>query len=70
MSSVPENMLTNEDRRITAALGEAIRDALRVHKREGNPVAVWRDGRVVEIPPEDIVIPHALSEGSNQGQSE
>ena len=36
------------------ALGLAIREALLQHKRAGNPVAVWRDERVVWIQPEDI----------------
>jgi hypothetical protein len=33
-----------------------VQDALRAHKRAGRPIVVWRDGRVVEIPPEEIVI--------------
>ena len=35
----------------------AVNDALRMHKRLGNPIAAWRDGKVVIIPPEEIVIP-------------
>ena len=34
----------------------AVRHALRMHKRAGNPIAVWRDGRVVIIPPEEILV--------------
>ena len=37
-------------------MGRAIRDALVQHKRAGNPVAVWRDGQVVWIQPEDIPV--------------
>ena len=40
----------------------AVREALLMHKRIGNPVAVWKDGRVVIIPPEEIVIPPNDSE--------
>lgn len=40
--------------RILRALQQAVREALLDHKRAGNPVAVWRDGRVVWIPPEEI----------------
>jgi len=40
--------------RILETLGQAVREALQGHKRAGNPVAVWRDGRVVWILPEDI----------------
>lgn len=42
---------------IERALARAVREALIDHKRAGNPVAAWRDGQVVEIQPEDIVIP-------------
>lgn len=34
----------------------AVREALLFHKRIGNPVAVWRDGKVVWIPPEEIPV--------------
>ena len=34
----------------------AVRHALRMHKRAGNPIAVWRNGRVVIIPPEEILV--------------
>ena len=33
-----------------------LRAALLDHKRAGNPVAVWRDGQVVWIAPEDIPV--------------
>lgn len=39
---------------IEAALVRAVRDALLHHKRAGNPVAVWRNGRVEWVRPEDI----------------
>lgn len=32
--------------KIEAALRAAVREALALHKRAGNPVAVWRDGKV------------------------
>ncbi len=40
--------------RVEAALRGAVRRALSDHKRAGNPIAVWRDGRVVWLPPEEI----------------
>jgi hypothetical protein len=40
--------------RIEQALGRAVREALLRHKQAGNPVAVWRNGRVEWIRPEDI----------------
>jgi hypothetical protein len=40
--------------RIVEAAGRAVEDAIRDHKRAGNPIAEWRDGRVVLVPPEEI----------------
>jgi predicted ABC-type ATPase len=34
--------------------GHAVQEAIRDHKRAGNPIAEWRDGRVVLVPPEQI----------------
>lgn len=31
--------------------------ALDKHKRMGWPIVVWRDGEIVKVPPEDIVVP-------------
>jgi hypothetical protein len=28
-----------------------------MHKKLGNPIAVWENGKVVIVPPEEIVIP-------------
>ncbi len=38
-------------------LQRAVQEALLRHKRAGNPIAVWRDGQVVWIPPEEIPEP-------------
>ena len=46
------------------AMGLAIREALLQHKRAGNPVAVWRDGQVVWVPPEEI--PEELDGGPGE----
>jgi hypothetical protein len=40
--------------RIGRALRAGVRDALQRHKRDGDPVAVWREGRVVWLPPDQI----------------
>ena len=45
-----------DGKEIDAALADAVRKALIMHKRMGYPVAAWRDGRVVWIPPEEIVV--------------
>jgi hypothetical protein len=48
--------LFEDGRAIDEALKEAARDARRLHKALGNPMATWKDGRVIWIQPEDIVI--------------
>lgn len=40
--------------RIVEAIGDTVQAAIRDHKRAGNPIAEWRDGRVVVVPPEEI----------------
>lgn len=41
---------------ITRALQEGGRAARREHKALGFPIVIWRDGRVVEVPPEEIEV--------------
>lgn len=53
-SSAVDLSIFDDTHRITRAFDEAVRDALLEHKRLGNPVAIWRDGKVVILPPEEI----------------
>jgi hypothetical protein len=48
--------LFQDGRAIDEALKEAARDARRLHKALGNPMATWRNGRVLWVQPEDIDI--------------
>ena len=48
--------LFRDGKEIDTALRNAVQQALLQHKRAGNPVAEWRDGKVVLIKPEDIVV--------------
>jgi hypothetical protein len=41
---------------VEAAVRESVRDALLMHKRLGNPVASWENGRVVWIPADQISV--------------
>ena len=41
---------------VELVLRRAVRQALLMHKRAGNPIAVWKEGGVVMIPPEEIQI--------------
>jgi hypothetical protein len=50
---------------IDRALQRAVREAILRHKKLGNPIATWRDGQVVWIPPEEIDVPEPLPEEGN-----
>ena len=39
---------------VEEALAKAVSEALRQHKRAGNPVPEWRDGKVRWLAPEEI----------------
>lgn len=47
---------------IGEVLQRAVNHALLTHKRMGNPIAIWKDGKAVIVAPEDIVIPPDVSE--------
>ena len=40
--------------RILDAITRAVREAVEQHRRAGNPIAIWRDGKVVWLQPEEI----------------
>jgi hypothetical protein len=42
--------------KLTEALTTGVREALKKHKQAGNPVVVWRDGKIVWLKPEEINI--------------
>jgi len=48
--------IPKDTKRIEQALRQAEEEALRMHKRAGNPIAIWRDGQVVWLPPEEIPV--------------
>lgn len=48
--------LFRDGKEIDTALRNAVQQALLQHKKAGNPVAEWRDGKVILIKPEDIVV--------------
>ena len=55
------DQLFEDGQSIDDALKDAARDARRIHKALGNPMATWRDGQVVWIQPEDIHVDDELS---------
>lgn len=50
------HFLVEHAKEIEGALGRVVSHALWIHKRLGNPIATWKDGEVVIVPPEDIVL--------------
>ena len=43
-------------REIDKALQQAVKEALLKHKTADNPIASWKDGKIVWIQPEDIPV--------------
>lgn len=41
---------------VTDAIQKGINTALLLHKQLGKPICVWREGKIVWIPPEEIKI--------------
>jgi hypothetical protein len=54
--------LAEQAEAIRIVLDKAVQHALSIHKRLGNPIATWKDGKVVIIPPEEIVLSSDVSE--------
>jgi hypothetical protein len=52
----PTEPLDAEDVAVERALREAVRAALRQHKRAGTSIVVWQDGQIVEIPASKIQV--------------
>jgi hypothetical protein len=55
-STVDVNQICSDGTQIDLAVERAARDARLKHKQMGVPLVVWRDGKVVEIPPEEIIV--------------
>jgi predicted ABC-type ATPase len=53
---------------VNRAVARGVREALRRHKLLGESIAVWEDGRVVEIKAEDIVLPPEIPPESSFAQ--
>ena len=57
-NSIDIGRLFREGTAIDAAMNAAVREAVFQHKQKGLPLAVWRDGKVAWIPPEEIELGH------------
>ncbi len=47
------------------ALQEAVAEVIADHKRTGDPLIVWRDGKVAHVPPDQIEIRETKAEYSS-----
>jgi hypothetical protein len=59
--NIPE--ILKDRPRVQKALRDGVQEAIRIHKLMGVPIVVWKDGKVVEIPPEQIEL---LDEGNGK----
>ena len=50
------------------ALQEAVAEVIADHKRTGDPLVVWRDGKIAHVPPEQIEIREMKAEYSPFGK--
>jgi len=55
MTKPPPNVLDLPlEQRAEMALKAAVEKVIVEHARKGMPIYVWRDGKVVEIPPDEL----------------
>lgn len=55
-----EDLFVEHSKAIEEVLQHAVRQALLAHKRIGNPVASWENGKVVLVQPADIPVDDPL----------
>lgn len=53
-TNIPKNLFISHGEEVERILQQAVREALDTHKRLGHSVAVWQDGQIVILPPEQI----------------
>jgi len=56
--------------RAEEALKEAVADAIVAHRRAGVPIVVWRNGKVVKVPVDQIEIHEPGAEYSTKGRKD
>lgn len=58
--SLSDHLFVDHGKAIEGILQEAVDHALSIHRKLGNSIAVWKDGKVVIIPPDQIVLSSEL----------
>ena len=56
LTSIPEKLFVTHGKEIEEVFRQAVRAALLRHKKLGQSVAVWRDGKVVVLSAEEIPV--------------
>ena len=62
VSKLTDDYFAENAKDIERVLRRAVNHALLMHKRLGNPIATWKEGKVVIIPPEEIVVSSEIPE--------
>ena len=66
MTKPPANVLSLPlEQRAEMALKAAVERLIVEHARQGLPIYIWRDGKVVEVPPEELRAQAALLEAGS-----
>lgn len=47
-------ILEHDNDAFTALVRKAVRQAIEAHYRAGNAITIWRDDRMITVPPDDI----------------
>lgn len=55
--------------RAEKALKKAVADAIADHKRTGDPIVIWRDGKVVKVPADQIEVHEPEAEYGNSKEN-
>jgi len=55
-SKIPEKLFIVYGKVIEEVLRRAVQRALLDHKRANNPIATWKDDKVMLVPPEEILV--------------
>ncbi len=64
----PDGFFQANREALELSMHRAVQEALREHKAFGNPIAIWRDGKVVIIPPEEIPVDDPMSNSALRNQ--
>ena len=59
-SDLSSDYFAEHAKEIEKVLQRAVDHALSMHRKLGNPIATWKDGKVVIIPAEEIVLSSEL----------